>query len=439
MNRNSRLQDTVSLIINLFLIWLITLIFRYYWYKDYHNLVYFYQIGNVFILILYYFCLYLFNKIYGGFNLGVSGVTDLLLSQTITVVLTNMVIYILSSFVYKGVIKIRGFLWIIFLEIIAFFVLDLLINRLYYHLFSPKSTLLVYEGDYRRIYEKLVRYQNRSIKITDEISIGDFNMSQYQQSFPYECVIIIGLSDKDKKMVSNFCYLNSISLYEIPTLFDVILQNSTYIHLIDTPVFKMNRFGPDQVEKFIKRVFDIVFSAVLIVITSPIWLITAIAIKAYDGGPVFYCQKRLTQYGKIFKIIKFRSMKIDAEKNGAQFAKENDDRITPVGKFIRSCRIDEFPQLLNILAGDMSVVGPRPERPEIVEQIKSELPEFDFRLKVKAGLTGFAQVYGKYNTDLKDKLLLDMMYIENYSIMLDLRIILMTIKTVFVKDSTEGV
>jgi exopolysaccharide biosynthesis polyprenyl glycosylphosphotransferase len=218
------------------------------------------------------------------------------------------------------------------------------------------------------------------------------------------------------------------------------MNSGRNVYLVDTPVFKVNNFGPSQLEKIIKRLFDIFFSLFFLILVSPILLITAIAIKAGDGGPVFYKQVRLTQYGKPFKIIKFRSMRVDAEKDGkAQLAKENDDRITPVGKFIRSCRIDELPQLINILSGDMSVVGPRPERPELIEKIKLEVPEFDYRLGVKAGLTGYAQVYGKYNTRLKDKLLFDLIYIEQFSVLLDLRIMFMTFKILFKKDSTEGV
>ena len=169
-------------------------------------------------------------------------------------------------------------------------------------------------------------------------------------------------------------------------------------------------------------------------------LVTAIMIKSYDKGPVLYKQVRCTIGKKKFMIMKFRSMRVDAEKDGvARLASKNDSRITPIGKFIRKCRIDELPQLFNILAGDMSFIGPRPERPEIIEQYLSEMPEFAFRMKVKAGLAGYAQVYGKYNTTPYDKLKLDLTYIENYSIWLDIKLMLLTIKILFTPDSTEGV
>ncbi len=166
----------------------------------------------------------------------------------------------------------------------------------------------------------------------------------------------------------------------------------------------------------------------------------AIAIKIQDHGDVFYKQTRLTKDEKEFKIIKFRSMIMNAEKKtGVVLAKENDDRITPVGRFIRKTRFDELPQLINILKGEMSFVGPRPERPEIYDEICQTMPEFRFRLVVKAGLTGYAQIYGKYNTSLRDKLLLDLYYIENYSLVDDIKMLLLTLKIVFNKEATEGV
>jgi len=166
----------------------------------------------------------------------------------------------------------------------------------------------------------------------------------------------------------------------------------------------------------------------------------AIAIKLEDGGPVFYKQKRMTTGGREFDILKFRSMIVDAEKYaGAVLAAQDDPRITKVGKVIRATRLDEIPQILNILKGDMSIVGPRPERKVIAEEYYRDIPEFAYRLKVPSGLTGYAQIYGKYNTTAYDKLRFDLMYIENYSLLLDIKLILMTLRIIFSKESTEGV
>ena len=170
-------------------------------------------------------------------------------------------------------------------------------------------------------------------------------------------------------------------------------------------------------------------------------LLTAIAIKIYDRGPVFYKQCRLTKDGKEFYVLKFRSMAVDAEQDGVARLStgENDSRITPVGKVIRKTRIDELPQFINILKGEMSVVGPRPERPEIAREYEKELPEFSLRLQAKAGLTGYAQVYGKYNTSPYDKLQMDLMYLAKPSLWEDLRIMFATVKILFIPDSTEGI
>jgi exopolysaccharide biosynthesis polyprenyl glycosylphosphotransferase len=226
----------------------------------------------------------------------------------------------------------------------------------------------------------------------------------------------------------------------MPKITDVLLKGSSQLHLFDTPVLLLREYSIKIEQRAIKRLFDIIISLILIVLTSPIMLITAVIIKCYDGGPVLYKQVRCTRDQKEFRIMKFRSMRVDAEKDGvARLASRNDSRITPIGRFIRSCRIDELPQLFNILVGDMSFIGPRPERPEIIKQYLEEMPEFAFRMKVKAGLAGYAQVYGKYNTTPYDKLKLDLTYIENYSIWLDIKLMLLTVKILFTPDSTEGV
>ena len=221
---------------------------------------------------------------------------------------------------------------------------------------------------------------------------------------------------------------------------DVIIKGSDPLHLFDTPIFLTREYSLKVEQRFFKRIIDIVCALILMVITSPVMLITAIIIKCYDGGPVLYKQVRCTQGAREFKIMKFRSMRVDAEKDGvARLATKNDSRITPIGRFIRAVRIDELPQLFNILKGDMSFIGPRPERPEIIRQYMEEMPEFAFRMKVKAGLAGYAQVYGKYNTTPYDKLKLDLSYIENYSVWLDIKLMLLTLKILVTPEATEGV
>ncbi|HMM32240.1 MAG TPA: exopolysaccharide biosynthesis polyprenyl glycosylphosphotransferase, partial [Clostridia bacterium] len=212
------------------------------------------------------------------------------------------------------------------------------------------------------------------------------------------------------------------------------------IFIGDSAMLLLKNRGLTIEQRLMKRAVDLILAGVGLIVLSPLLLIVAIAIKCEDGGKVFYKQERLTLDGKVFTIIKFRSMREDAEKGGqAQLAQKNDARVTRVGHVIRMLRIDELPQLINVLKGEMSVVGPRPERPELFEKICENFPQFRYRLKVKAGLTGYAQIYGKYNTTFEDKVKMDLIYIEHCSLLLDLKLILSTLKVLFVRESTEGV
>ncbi|MDO5331721.1 MAG: sugar transferase, partial [Bacillota bacterium] len=200
--------------------------------------------------------------------------------------------------------------------------------------------------------------------------------------------------------------------------------------------------GPNEDVEYliIKRLFDFVLSLIAIIALSWLMIIIALIIRLSDGGPAIYKQVRLTKNGKKFNIYKFRSMKVDAEKDGvARLATEDDDRITPIGKFIRKCRLDELPQLFNILKGDMTIVGPRPERPEIAKQYEESIPAFKLRLQVKAGLTGYSQVYGRYSMDPYDKLEMDLMYINKRDFFTDLAIIFATVVILFSSESAAGV
>ena len=255
----------------------------------------------------------------------------------------------------------------------------------------------------------------------------------------YEGVIIWDLPSSIRNRYLKYCFDNSIRCYMSPKISDIILIGTTRIHLFDTPLLMSRNHGLSVEERAGKRILDIIVSGLGILITSPIMLIIAICVKAYDRGPVFYYQDRLTYKGKEFKICKFRSMCVDSEKQGARLASKHDSRITPVGRVLRNLHLDELPQLFNVFKGDMSLVGPRPERRVIMDEYEKEIPEFHYRLKVKAGLTGYAQVYGKYNTTPYDKLKLDLFYIENYSLLLDIKLLFMTVKIFFQKEVSEGV
>ena len=222
------------------------------------------------------------------------------------------------------------------------------------------------------------------------------------------------------------------------------LDNVTTLHgriyqLDDTPIIEKKVWKMTRMQRLIKRLFDLAFAIVLSILTAPVAAVCAIAVARSSEGPVIYKQERYTKGKKRFYVYKFRTMVADAEKNGARLATEDDPRITKVGKFLRATRLDELPQIYNILLGSMSVVGPRPERPIFADEYSRQVQNYDMRYSVKAGLTGYAQVYGKYNTRVSDKILMDMIYIVNYSLLLDIKLILLTAKTMFVKSATEGI
>ena len=438
---NERTQRSVRFLMNSLEILFLTIAFSAVWFSFFRRYVYYYFWGNYLVVALYAAALITFNSMYEGFQLGYKKTGDLIFSQLIALVFSNLLVFLQVTLTNKHALPAGQFFFYLVIEILLVVIANVVLNKIYYSFFPPRKTWLIKgkEKDDASVQERIIRSQANAYRIIrqDCFETVKDHLDQIQD---YECIIASGLTPEAKERLTSFCYEKNKSLYLLPDLYDVIVSNAHHVYLVDTPVLKLNNFGPSQIAKIMKRIWDILFSLFFILLTSPIMLITALLIKLEDGGPVFYRQTRLTQYGRPFAIIKFRSMRIDAEKDGiARLASEHDERITHIGKTIRALRIDELPQLLNILKGDMSVVGPRPERPEIVHTIIKELPEFNYRLKVKAGLTGYAQVYGKYNTRLRDKLLFDLLYIENFSLLLDIRIMFMTFKILFIKDSTEGV
>lgn len=225
----------------------------------------------------------------------------------------------------------------------------------------------------------------------------------------------------------------------ISTVENLSMLGGRITHVGDTPVIAIKNGRMTIMQRILKRSFDFAASLLGLIVLSPFFIICAIAIKADSPGPVFYKQERYTLHKKRFNIIKFRTMVQDAERYGARLATEDDDRITRVGKALRAFRLDELPQLINILRGEMSIVGPRPERPIYADSYSVMVKNYDIRYLVKAGLTGYAQVYGRYNTKVSDKVLMDSIYINNFSAYLDLKLIALTVLTMFEKEATEGV
>ena len=436
-------KKTILFTLSLINILLMTFLFSWFWYHFFAGTMYtyrFYRRGNYVIIGLYALFLIFFGRMYGATKLGQLRRIEVILSQFLSIFISNWITYI--------IISLLAFRFINILPVLVMTLGDFVITVLWFfgasavygRIFKSWKILLIY-GE-RPASDLVYKVEERRDKyaISDAIHVSAGMDKLAEKVKDYEAVIIGDISAKERNDVLKFCYANGIRAYVIPKISDIILMGSDRIHIFDTPFLLTKGYSLSFDQAFAKRFLDLLIAIPMLIIASPFMLLTAAAIKLYDKGPVFYKQIRCTKNGTHFEIIKFRSMIVNAEKaGGAQLAKANDSRITPVGRFIRSTRIDELPQLFNIIKGDMSFVGPRPERPQIMAEYMENIPEFAFRLRVKAGLTGFAQIYGKYNTVPYDKLKLDLFYIENYSLWLDIKLILMTIKTILKKDSTEGI
>lgn len=396
--------------------------------------------GNWLVYMLYGGILLCFNLVYGGYKVGHYKRGDVLFSNVLAMIFTNGITYVQTCLLRAGIIDPMPLLIMSCVDVVIISIWASLSCKLYIKLNPPRDMLVVYGGNH--LAESLIyKMTKRSEKynICQVVSIDEGLDTVCEMMLRYDSVIICDVGSACRNTLLKFCFVNSIRTYLTPKISDVIVRGASNINLFDTPLLLCKNRGLTVEQRFFKRMLDILVSAIGIVVLSPFMLGTALVIKLQDDGPVLFKQERCTIDNKIFKVLKFRSMIVDAEKDGvARLATEGDSRITKVGKFIRATRLDELPQLLNILKGEMSIVGPRPERPEIAKEYEQFIPEFCFRLKVKAGLTGYAQVVGKYNTTPYDKLKMDLMYIENYSFFEDIKLILMTVKIMFMKESIEG-
>lgn len=408
---------------------------------SYVNYFFYYSNGYLVFFLIYLILFVLFGRLFSTFEIGETTTTDLFLSSSLTLIFSSILIYFILCLITLRIIPIWPILFMLLIQIVFGGLLIYIENRYIRSTFPPVRVVAIYGESHYNLIGKLNNIRDLSMSVVKTVDLKDIDYEKIDELLKdVDGVVTLDVHHENKKKIFKACYARKLLIYDVPSITDMLLASSDILHIVDTPILKINKFGPSEIERIAKRLIDIIGSLILLILTSPIMLLTAIAIKIQDRGDVFYKQIRLTKDEKEFKIIKFRSMVMNAEKNtGAVLAKENDKRITPVGRFIRKTRFDELPQLINILSGDMSFVGPRPERPEIYNEICETMPEFRYRLVVKAGLTGYAQVYGKYNTSLRDKLLLDLYYIENYSIIDDIKLILLTIKIIFNKEATEGV
>jgi len=418
-------------------------LYAYFWYTAYASgiQIVFWNRGHWLVIAINVAILILFSQLYGGLKIGYSKPSEVFFSQSFATICANIFAYLQASLLSGKFVNTIPMIKMTLIAIIGVAIWTYASDALYRRMFPPRNLLLIH-GE-RPIAGILEKFQTRKDKYNIvkcmPIKMGiDKVYEEIMQR--YDGLIIWDVPSDMKGKLVKYCYGKGIRVYLMPKISDVIIRGSDQLHLFDSPILLTREYSITVEQMVAKRLIDLICALILTIITSPIMLVTAIIVKCSDGGSVFYKQIRVTRDSKEFKIIKFRSMKVDAEKDGvARLAAENDNRITPFGRFIRKVRIDELPQLFNILRGDMSFIGPRPERPEIIAQYIENMPEFTFRTRVKAGLAGYAQVFGKYNTTPYDKLKLDLFYIENYSIWLDIKLMLLTLKIVFKAESTEGI
>ena len=391
--------------------------------------------------VLYCIVYFFFAKMYDAHKIGLYRLQELAFSQMLAYGISDGVLFIAAFFWFHNFqrIRIRLFLLAFVLQLILILINTFLFNRLYAHFDEPRKIMILYGSeDYKRLRVK-IQEKKRRYQVLACMNESEDTSAIFETLAKCKDIYLCDVRDEVKDRVILFCNAHQKDIHISMDIGDLLILGDEVSHSFDTPFLRNKKTPVAWYYPFLKRLSDIVISMIAILLLSPIMIITALGIKLYDRGPVFYKQTRLTKDGRRFEIIKFRSMKMDAEKNGAQLSTVHDDRITPVGKIIRKLRIDELPQLFNILKNDMAVVGPRPERPEIAAQYEQDIPEFHLRLQVKAGLTGYAQVYGKYNTTPLDKLKLDLIYIAQRSVLFDLRILFYTLKIIFIPESTEGI
>lgn len=398
---------------------------------------------NFFVTIGYGALMMWFNGMFNSYTLGYFRIRSLSFSQTLADFFSIVITYFAVSVAWFQFRSPLPFFPMLIIQGVWNCFWSLLATRYYYRLVKQYHTVVIYRdrADLIRFGDISGQPVERLFKVEKLIQYGGTDFDDLRpQIQDFDAVFVTGVEPALMNALCAYCAQENIRGFFLPPVGSILMAGAEHIKSFSSPVFSMRRATKPLEYLFVKRVFDVCASLLGLVLLSPLFLLTALAVKLYDGGPVFYKQVRLTQDGKHFKIYKFRSMRIDAEKDGVARLStgENDPRITPVGRFIRACRLDELPQLINILKGDMSVVGPRPERPEIAAEYEKQLPAFALRLQVKAGLTGYAQVYGKYNTSPYEKLEFDLMYINEMNIITDLELMFNTFRILFSKESTEG-
>ena len=441
MKNNEQFKKLFRTMLKVLLVLSQTAVFAVVWETFYNDIIPmpYFRKGNWFFYLVYVIVLSLFLHAFDGLKYGVYRNGNLITAQILATLATLFIVYLQIVLLAYEFVSVLPLLLALVVDIALSLIVAVGGNWLLYRVFPARKTLIIFDEYSPDTFIEKLKTRKEKFEIGDivNISVGIEKLEDVIKKS--QAVILYDIHSAKRNKILKICFENDIKTYATTKVSDILVRGASTLHMFDTPLLLYRNIGLTAEQRFIKRFMDIVVSLIGLIIALPFMIVTALAIKLYDGGPIFYKQERLTFNDKKFFVYKFRSMIVNAEsKSGAVLASKNDSRITPVGKIVRACRLDELPQFINVLKGDMSLVGPRPERPEIADDYYKTLPEFGYRLKIKAGLTGYAQLYGKYNTTPYDKLQLDLMYIQNYSFLLDIKLILMTVKIMFMKESTEG-
>ncbi len=442
LSYKNKKHDVILTMIKATCILLNIALFAVCWGMYYKNqiLIPFYNKGNLVVILIYCLIYFYFLRVYEALLISMKRIRDLVFSQFLSIGFTDAIIYIIICVLARKMVPLLPGMACFVTQFGVASLWAFFANRLYYVIFPAQRSVIIYDD--RQDIEKMIDHYGLGIKysIQSIVNIGTC-LADYSILDGIDVVFLSGIHSHERNVLLKYCIERGIRAFVIPRIGDAIMSGAKKVHFFHIPLLQVERYRPSIDYLIIKRLMDILFSICAVILLSPIMVAIAIAIKLEDRGSVFYKQDRLTKNGKVFKLIKFRSMRMDAEKDGIPrlSAGDKDDRITNVGKIIRKLRLDELPQLFNIICGEMSLIGPRPERPEIAEQYEKILPEFHLRLQAKAGLTGYAQVYGKYNTSPYDKLQMDLLYLANPSIIEDISIFFATIRILFVPESTDGI
>ncbi len=422
---------------------LITLPFALVWVLYYiHTVLMFPSVIRASGIVLMFVVLYsFFGRAYEAYQVSLKRVSDMFYAQALSILFSDAFMFLVLWLMSNAFPNLLPALAAMGAQLVISVLWCWAANRWYFSNYGGQKTGVVY--DVRRGVEDLFgKYGlDRKFDVRFTCTVEDCLERDMEMLNDLTSVFLCGVHSHERNVILKYCVANGIVVYIIPRVGDVIMSGARKIHMFHLPILRVDRYNPTPEYILAKRALDILFSLGMIVLTSPLLLGISLIVKLQDGGPVFYRQTRLTKDGREFEMLKFRSMVVSAEEDGiARLSSgEDDPRITRFGRVLRACRLDELPQLFNILGGSMSVVGPRPERPEIAAEYEKEMPEFALRLQAKAGLTGYAQVYGKYNTTPYDKLQMDLMYISKPGIVEDLKIMFATIMILFSRESTEGV